>query len=187
VRAETAPELTVKIPVRDEALRPYLLPGDLAQSDDAAIRARARAILAGQTDAWLAARRLSQWVYQRMKKVESEPQPVSATEILRTMKGDCTEHAILLAALCQAVGLPVKIVAGLAYADGAFHYHAWNEVYVGRWLEIDPTWGEDLADAGHLQIAAAALDSTSMARLSLATGRTMGSLDLAVLDFTAKR
>lgn len=187
VQAETPPDLTVKLPVTAPDLQPYLQPGDLAQSDDPAIRARARAIVGGETDSWQCALKLVHWVNRQMKKVSSEPQPISATEILKSMRGDCTEHAILFAALAQAVGLPVKMAAGLAYADGAYHYHAWDEVYVGRWVEVDPTWGEDTVDAGHLQISSGALDGTSMAKLSLASGRTMGSLDLQVVDFRARK
>lgn len=186
VQAETPPELTVKLPVTSPDLRPYLQASDLAQSEDPAIRAKARAIVAGETDAWQASLKLLHWVNRQMTKVSSEPQPISATEILKSLRGDCSEHAILFAALAQAVGLPVKLAAGLAYADGAYHYHAWDEVYVGRWVEVDPTWGEETVDAGHLQIASGALDGTSMAKLSLASGRTMGSLDLQIMKYAAK-
>ena len=34
--------------------------------------------------------------------------------------------------------------------DGAFYYHAWPAVYVGGWVEMDPTVGQELVDAGHL-------------------------------------
>ena len=181
VQAEIPPELTVKLPVTRPDLRQYLQPSDLAQSQDPQLRAQAEAIVGAEADAWQAAVKLLNWVNQRMKKVSSEPRPVTATEILKSLSGDCTEHAILYAALAQAVGLPVKLAAGLAYADGAYHYHAWDEVFVGRWVEVDPTWGEQTVDAGHLQISSGALDGTSMARLSLATGKTMGSLDLKVV------
>lgn len=183
VQAETLPELTAKLPIRQSELQPYLQASDLAQSQDPQIRAKAQAIVGGETDAWQAALKLLRWVYGEMAKVDSEPRPVSATEILKSMRGDCTEHAILYAALAQAVGRPVKLAAGLAYADGAYHYHAWNEVYVGRWVEVDPTWGEETVDAGHLQISSAALDETSVARLSLASGKTMGSLELQIVAF----
>ncbi|NPV47503.1 MAG: transglutaminase domain-containing protein [Armatimonadetes bacterium] len=186
VRAATAPTRTVRLPVDVDELRPFLTPSDTAQSDNPQIQAKAREIVGDETDAWSAVGRLRQWVNVSLRKVSSEPRPISASEVLAEMAGDCTEHSILMAALCQAVGIPVKLVAGLAYSGGAFHYHAWNEVWVGEWTEVDATWDEELVDAGHLQVAAGALDSTSLARLSLMAGRTLGSLHLEVLDHKTK-
>lgn len=183
VQAETAPKRRDKLPVKGAQFAPYLASTDLAESTDPAIVAKTRAIVGKETDAWTAARKLVQWVYCEMTKVDSEPRPMSACEILRTMRGDCTEHAVLLAALAQAAGIPARMVVGLAYDQKAFHYHAWNELYVGRWVEVDATWGEQTVDAGHVQIAAEALDTASLSRLSLASGRTMGALDLDILNY----
>ncbi|MGE5531397.1 MAG: transglutaminase-like domain-containing protein, partial [Bacteroidota bacterium] len=181
VRAQAAPELTTRIPVTQPQLQQYLQPSDLAQSRDPLIVAKAKSIIGDETDAWRAAQKLLAWVHRELAKMESEPRPLSAKEILGEMRGDCTEHAILLAALAQAVGIPSKMCAGLVYDSKAYHYHAWNELYVGQWVEIDATWNQPTVDPGHLLIASGALDSASMGRLSLASGRTMGSLDLDIL------
>lgn len=183
VQAAAAPAAPSPLPLTiGPELAPYLVPGDMVQSEDANLRDQARAILAGETDAWQAVGKFRQWVFTTLRKVSSEPRPISALEILKQREGDCTEHAILMAALCQAAGIPVKMVAGLAYDRRAFHYHAWNEVYVGSWVETDATWNEPLVDAGHLQVAASALDSTSLSRMSLTSGRTMGTIEIKVLD-----
>jgi hypothetical protein len=186
VQAATAPAEPVLLPVTAAELAPFVASSDTAQSDSPDLRARAREILGGETDAWRAVGKLRQWVHGSLRKVSSEPRPISATEVLREMAGDCTEHSILMAALCQASGIPVKLVAGLAYTGKAFYYHAWNAVWVGRWVEVDATWNEELVDAGHLQVAASALDSASLSRLSLAAGRTLGSLRIEVLDHKTK-
>ena len=84
-------------------------------------------------------------------------------------RGDCTEFADLLTTLARTVGLPAKTVFGLAYSDGAvpaFAYHAWNELFLdGRWIAMDPTWGQDRVDATHIPLPA---DET--AALKLLTG-----------------
>lgn len=183
IRAGEVPAITVQLPVTDEALQPYLQPSDLAPSADPRLIAQAREIIAGETNAWQAARRLMWWVHRQTGKVNSEPRPMSALEVLEAKRGDCTEHTVLLAALCQAVGLPARMVGGLAYDAGAYHYHAWNEIYVGEWVEMDATWGQEVVDAGHIQTASTALDSASIARLSLASSKTMGDLKLTVLDY----
>jgi len=181
--AGVAPAITVQLPCTAPDLQAYLQPTDMAQSDDPALRAQAREIIGDERNAWPAAQLLMHWVNRQMTKVVSEPRPLSAREVLRVKRGDCTEHAVLLAGLAQAVGLPARMVAGLAYDAKAYHYHAWNELYVGEWIEMDPTWGQETVDAGHLQVAASALDSASIARMSLAASKTMGALRLTVLDY----
>ena len=53
---------------------------------------------------------------------------------------------------------------GLAYAHGAFYYHAWPEVYIdegsgrGLWLPVDPTFNQFPADATHLRLLRGGLD-----------------------------
>jgi len=42
-------------------------------------------------------------------------------------------------------------VAGVIYADGRFYYHAWDEVWVGRWLPMDATLPTDFVDATHIK------------------------------------
>ena len=187
VRRGSVPQTTVKLPITGAALQPFLQPSDTAPNHDARLRDQARQIIGSEQNAWQAARLLMGWVNRRMTKVESEPRFLSALEVLQTLRGDCTEHAVLLAALAQSVGIPARMVAGLAYAEKAFHYHAWNELYVGEWVEMDATWGEETLDAGHVQVASAALDATSIARMSLASSKTMGTLGLKVLDFQVGR
>jgi len=76
-----------------------------------------------------------------------------------------------------------KLCTGLAYVGGGFGYHAWNEIYVGRWVEMDPSWGQPAVDAAHLQLSSSSLDEASMARNSLATGRTMGTIEITLLGY----
>lgn len=182
-KAETAPTSVVKLPVKAAAMQPYLVPTEMAQCTDPALMKQAREIIGGETDAWQAARKLLRWVYDSLNKMDSEPRPLSALEVFHARSGDCTEHAILLAALAQAVGIPARLAAGLVYDQQAYHYHAWTELWVGRWVEMDPTWGQEVVDAGHLQMAASELESAALARLSLASGRSMGNLALEVLEY----
>ena len=64
-------------------------------------------------------------MYQNIQKrpVLSVP---NALETLRNRVGDCNEHAVLLAALARAAGIPAQVEAGLVYQKGRFYYHAWN-------------------------------------------------------------
>lgn len=139
------------LPARDPAAQRWLQPSPLVQSDDPAIRAQARAVVGDETDAWAAARRLAAWVARTLAKTPSVGVP-SAVEVLRVKQGDCNEHTVLFAALARSVGLPTQMCAGLLYHRGAFYYHAWPRVFVGEWVEMDPTLGQMIADATHLQL-----------------------------------
>jgi hypothetical protein len=41
---------------------------------------------------------------------------------------------------------------GLAYANGRFYYHAWPSVYVGEWVDMDPTFGQNIVDVAHIRL-----------------------------------
>jgi len=34
----------------------------------------------------------------------------------------------------------------------AYYWHEWVEAYVGEWIQMDPTFGQDIADAGHFAV-----------------------------------
>jgi transglutaminase-like putative cysteine protease len=67
--------------------------------------------------------------------------------------GDCNEHAMLFAALARAAGIPARVEAGLVYLQGKFYYHAWNLLFLGRWVTADALFGQLPADATHLRLA----------------------------------
>jgi hypothetical protein len=131
-------------------------PADLAdaqgiQATDPAIVQRAREIVGAETNSLRAALALHEWVNRRVLKKPTVSLP-SALDVLRNLEGDCNEHTYLYVALARAAGLPARIRVGLMYSEGAFYYHAWPTVYVGRWLDLDPTLGQPAADALHVSL-----------------------------------
>ena len=79
----------------------------------------------------------------------------SALQVARDPQGDCTEHAVLLAALGRSLGIPTRVVDGLVYAprfDGTQHVfvpHAWMQAWVdGRWQSFDAAQAG--FNAGHI-------------------------------------
>jgi hypothetical protein len=82
----------------------------------------------------------------------------SALEVARKPEGDCTEHAVLLAALGRARGIPTRVVDGIVYVDNyagrehVFVPHAWTQAYVdGRWQSFDAALRG--FDAGHIALS----------------------------------
>jgi hypothetical protein len=130
----------------------------LVQSDHPRLRSTARAILSQEADTVQAARALLTWVGRRVRR-QVVPGVPSALETLERGVGDCNEHATLFAALARAGGVPTRIVTGLAYREGHFGYHAWNEILTADgWLSVDPTWNQMPADVGHLRFLVGGLD-----------------------------
>jgi transglutaminase superfamily protein len=82
----------------------------------------------------------------------------SALEVARKPEGDCTEHAVLLAALGRSLGIATRVVDGLAYAPGfagkdqVFVPHAWVQAWIdGRWQSFDAALPG--FDAGHIALS----------------------------------
>ncbi len=135
---------------------------------------------AGRTTGELA-RALNDWVFRNLKKTYT-PTFSNASEAMKTREGDCGEHAVLLAALCRAVDIPAREVAGLIYApkQKAFYYHAWTEVWIGSWVAADPSWGQFPADVTHVAFAKGGVSEqvrvvTLVANLKILSARTMSS------------
>jgi transglutaminase-like putative cysteine protease len=121
--------------------------------DSGIIQAKAREVLAGETDARRQVAKLSAWVAAFVRDTVTDGQ--SALDTLATGEGNCVSHARLFVTLARAAGLPSRLVAGLVYApEKGFLYHAWAEVDAGGWLAVDPTFNQVPADLTHLKLVA---------------------------------
>ncbi len=158
--------------------RAFLSPEPFVQSDHEKIRARVGEILGTHPlSALEKAEKLMQWVYRNIEKrpVLSLPDALSTLE---HREGDCNEHAMLYAALARAAGVPARVEAGLVYLNGKFYYHAWNLVFVGRWLTVDSAFGQLPADATHLRLV------TGSANQQLDLAGVIGRITLEIIDWT---
>jgi transglutaminase-like putative cysteine protease len=69
----------------------------------------------------------------------------SAARVAARREGDCTEHAVLLAAAARLAGRAARVVVGIALAapDGGAlrgYGHAWTEIHDGTgWRAVDAT------------------------------------------------
>jgi len=128
------------------------------QSDNARVAALAAKAVGRTTNAAEAARKIASFVNRYIAKKNLSVGYATAAEVAETRQGDCTEHAVLAAAMCRAVGIPARVVTGMAYVGrfagrrNVFGPHAWNEVYLGgKWIGLDATLGR--FDAGHIALA----------------------------------
>src|SRR5213594_4218026 len=129
----------------------YVAPSPFIESDDPTIVARARAIVGDERDPVRRAERLLHWVATSLAREPSATVP-SARQVLRVIRGGCNEHALLLTALARAAGIPAPMIARAVYLYGAFLYHAWSELWLGRWVSADAVFDQMPVDATHVRL-----------------------------------
>jgi transglutaminase-like putative cysteine protease len=112
---------------------------DYDRPEAAAFRAAVEALGARPPDDALA-RLVDHWIERKNLTRGID----SAARVAARREGDCTEHAVLLAAAARLAGRPARVVFGVALAavGGALrgYGHAWTEIHDGaRWRAVDAT------------------------------------------------
>jgi hypothetical protein len=163
----------------------FLASNSYIQPDNPKIRAVVEQATKGFEDPWERANLLEAWVDQNMSNQDFSIGFASSNEIIDTRRGDCTEHAVLLAALCRAAGIPARVAMGLVYIEqsASFGYHMWTEVFVGGdWYALDGTIGQGSIGAGHIKIADGSLRGVDANSTFLPIFKVIGKLKINVLQ-----
>jgi hypothetical protein len=162
-----------------------LKPSPIVQSDNPDIVAVAKRVAGDRQDHWQAAVALERYVGGHITGKGYSQAFATAADVFESRKGDCTEHAVLLAALARARGIPARVAMGLVY-DGntqSFLYHMWTEVFVGkRWIPLDATLAEGGIGAAHLKLAHSSLQGASAFSSFLPVARVAGRLKIEILE-----
>jgi hypothetical protein len=158
---------------------------NLVQSDNPKIVAMSRSIAAAESEPWRIATGLELAVKRHIVDSDYSQAFASAADVVEHRKGDCTEHAVLLAALCRARGIPARVAIGLAYVSAAkgFGYHMWNEVWIdGAWAPLDATLAQGGIGAAHLKLGDSSLKGTSAFGTFLPVAQVIGQLKIEILE-----
>lgn len=137
---DCGPGLATDKAALDEALRPT----GWLQSDDPRLKAIARPIARMSTSDARKMALLADKARPYLERIDFAGH-FSALETLDRRAGDCTEAAVLLAALGRSAGIPTKVASGLVYSRQRYHGvanaflpHSWTLAYVdGRWRSFD--------------------------------------------------
>ncbi|MFV1964729.1 MAG: transglutaminase family protein, partial [Pirellulaceae bacterium] len=154
------------------------------QTDDKRVIAMANAVAQDQADAWAVARQLERHVRESIQTKNFSRALATAADVAANLEGDCTEHAVLLAALCRVRKIPARVAIGLVYYRQAqgFAYHMWTEVWIGdRWIPLDATLGRGGIGAAHLKICHSSLEGTDALGAFLPVLNLMGKLELEIV------
>jgi len=178
-----APELTISresVPgtgETNETVPPrFLAPTPFIQSDHPEIQKQVSQIVAPDDSPQLKARKIMGWIHTHIEKrpVLSVP---NALETYRNRMGDCNEHSVLFAAMLRAADIPSQIETGLVYANGRFYYHAWNSLFLGKWVTADALMGQLPADVTHIRLVRGEPDQ-QMDLIAI-----IGNIDLKIMGF----
>ena len=182
-RQEQAPE-------EERSDRRYLASSSYINSDSAQVRELTRQALRShrRDSAREQAEALRTFVYRYVKHKDLGVAFAGAEEVARNRSGDCTEHAVLLAAMLRAQGIPSRVVSGLIYADRfagerrIFGYHMWTQALIdGAWVDLDSTLARRF-DATHIALQTSPLDSSSVANELSTVTSLVGRLRIRVVD-----
>ena len=154
----------VKFPYKgpDKVILEAIKPTRFLQSDHEQVIDLSRRAVGDTKDAAEAARKIEAFVAGYIQNRNLSVGYASAAEVAASRQGDCSEFAVLTAAMCRAVGIPAQVVVGVAYvSDFAGHQgfggHAWAQAYVGgKWIGLDAAFkgaGRGGYDAGHIALA----------------------------------
>ena len=180
------PGTTIKFPIRSTPMKDYLDGNHLMQTwYPRLLGTAAKQMWDTDNDSWEGSLQIENWVYRMIEDKGLGVAFASAREVLERLSGDCSEHAILMAAMTRAVSIPTKVVSGVVHSNGEFAYHMWVEVWTGEgWYALDPTIGAGSVDATHIKLAESAIPGGRVAELSLGLMRVFNRLGINFVEYT---
>ncbi len=117
----------------------------------------------------------------------------TASEVCRAKEGDCTEHAVLLAALGRIKGLPSRVATGIAYVTSfagkrdIFGFHMWTQFWIGdRWVDFDAALRESQCSPTRIAFSVSSLKDAGLADIAFALMDVIGRIDVEVLEIDGK-
>ena len=157
------------LPDDPASLARWTQPTAWLQSDDRRILAAARAPAAKGVTQSEVMELLARIARRRLSGVDFAGH-YSASTAWRRRSGDCTEDAVVLAALARAAGIPALVASGMVYTRERYHGthdafipHSWVIAHVdGAWRSFDITL-DDGFDATHIALTVGEGDAQSVA------------------------
>jgi hypothetical protein len=166
----------------DDSLKPFLVSTPYLDLKDSLLLSRAAELSRNSKNPLATTRRIYEYVASSFQFGLGAVLFGNSREVLRSLKGDCSEAAVLTAALLRAAGVPSRVVLGFAtLGRGVFIGHAWTEAYVGgHWLGLDAALREFPAGAGRVMLSR--LPGSGDMRVVAANLmlRSLGNLDIQI-------
>jgi hypothetical protein len=166
----------------------FLAPNALINSDDPAVVAMARTARGDARLPYAIADRLRRYVTEVIADKNLTVGFATASEVCRNKEGDCSEHAVLLAALGRACGIPTRVVTGLVYVPifggdaDIFGFHMWTQFRIGdSWVDFDAAQHESDCNPTHIAFSTSSLAGAGLGQISINLVHLIGNLELDIV------
>ncbi|WP_166820276.1 transglutaminase-like domain-containing protein [Thalassoroseus pseudoceratinae] len=165
----------------------YLQATRFLQTGDPNVQALSAQVPETITEPAEVAIRLEKIVHETLTNKNFSTALASAAEVAASREGDCTEHAVLLAALLRVKKIPSRIAVGLVYVDSlnGFGGHMWTEAFLGgQWVPLDATLGQGGIGAAHIKLAESSFadDAPAPVTTFLPLMNILGQIEIEVLE-----
>lgn len=130
----------------DEFYTYYTSPQYAVESDNPRMIKLAKEIVGNEKNPYKKARLIYDWVVDNMDYQYPPPRrDWKAISALNTRRGDCAVYSFLFSALCRAVGVPARPVAGhVLFVNDVVSMHFWAEFFIPHygWIPVDANYGD---------------------------------------------
>ena len=172
-----------------KAFAEFLEPNVYINCDDPAVRKMAAEAAGDAKQPYEVADRLRTHVSEIIADKSLNIGFASASEVCRNRSGDCSEHAVLLAALGRARGIPSQVACGLVYVPEfrgtkhVFGFHMWTRFHInGRWVDFDAAQNETDCNPTHIALALDSLHDAGLGELAFAILPLMSRLNIEIVE-----
>ncbi|MBC7773053.1 MAG: transglutaminase domain-containing protein [Pyrinomonadaceae bacterium] len=173
----------------------YLRSSAYIGSDDAEVQRLARQVAPRAADNQATkAESVRRFVYDYIVQKDLGVGFATAAEVAQAKSGDCTEHAVLVAAMLRSLKIPSRVVSGLVYVDAVgmdkhvFAYHMWTQGLIERngvshWVDLDATLPPGRAcDATHIALLTSPLNDDQPQESLVKLVPLLGGLSVEVVS-----
>jgi len=172
-------------PIKD--LSPYLSRNSFLDISDPVLRRLASEGGGDATNPPAVAGNLRKFVADYITQKDLSVGFATASETAQSHEGDCTEHAVLLAALGRIRGLPTRVVAGLVYLpeyegqSDILGFHMWTQFYLNnQWMDFDSAVVDGAYSHWRLGFVATDLNDVSLSDFTLELMSWMAEMKITV-------
>ncbi len=170
-------------------IKPYLQASTFLDAKDPQIVELARKAVGTEKNPARMADLLRRSVSEYIEKKDLSVGLASASEVVRSRQGDCTEHGVLLAAMARAVGIPARCVGGIVYVSSMvgkndiFGFHMWAQVWLnGQWVDIDGALRQTDCDPTHIAMEIMTMNEDGMADIAAGIIPFIGKTRIEIIE-----
>jgi len=175
---------TTRVP---DDIREYLRSSPTLNIEDGAIRKMATEAAGDEKKPYALADKLRVYVTDVINEKNLNVGFATAGEVCRSRQGDCSEHSVLLAALGRVVGLPSRVVVGLAYVSSfggkkdVFGFHMWTQFYIGdQWVDFDAALRESDCSPARIALATSSLNTAALGDIAFSIVNVITGLKVEI-------